>query len=134
MRAVYDTSVLATILSSRDLVLQLQAAVTRGSVQLVTSPFILDELERVLSAKFGLTKQGAKSRARLLARVSEVVQPGTIEQISRDANDDPILATAATGHADCIVTLDDDLLVLKEHRGIQIITPTGFKDALSNSA
>jgi putative PIN family toxin of toxin-antitoxin system len=133
MRVVYDTSVLATIVSRRDLIVQLQAAVTDGSVSLVTSLFIVNELERVLWAKFGMTKQGAKSRARLLARVAEVVHPEPIEQASRDANDDPILATAITGHAAYIVTFDDDLLVLVEHQGIWIVTPDDFHEALARA-
>jgi len=134
MRVVYDTSVLATILSRRDLILQLQAQVLSGNLLLVTSPFILAELERVLSTKFGLTKQGAKSRARLLARVSDIVQPKRVERVSRDTSDDPILATAVTGHAEYIITLDDDLLVLKKHRGILIIAPVEFEAVLSKAA
>ncbi len=123
MRVVYDTSVLATILSRRDLILKLQANVSDESVALVTSPFILNELEKVLSAKFGLTKQGAKSRVRLLARVAAVVRPEHIAPVARDPNDDPILAAAVTGKAICIVTLDNDLLELQQHNNIQIITP-----------
>jgi len=47
MRVVYDTSVLATMLSRRDLILQLQNAMSKGSVTLVVSPYIINELERV---------------------------------------------------------------------------------------
>ena len=116
------------------MVLQLQARVTDRSVVLITSPFIINELERVLATKFGLTKQSAKSRTRLLALVAEVVQPEKIERISRDVNDDPILAAAVTGDAAYIVTLDDDLLALKEHRGILIVVPAEFSEASSSAA
>jgi uncharacterized protein len=126
--------VLATILSRRDLILQLQAQVLSRNLLLVTSLFILAELERVLSTKFGLTKQGAKSRARLLARVSDIVQPKRVERVCRDTNDDSILATAVTGHAEYVITLDDDLLVLKKHRGILIIGPVEFEAVLSKAA
>ena len=128
MRVVYDTSVLATIVSRRDLILLLQADVLTGKVSLVASPFVLDELERVLATKFGLTKQAAKSRARLLARVADVVQPKQIVEVSRDANDDPIIAAALAGGADYVVTLDRDLLDLKQHEGIQIVAPDKFKE------
>lgn len=131
MRVVYDTSVLATIVSRRDLVIQLKADVLTGNVSLVTSPFILDELERVLIAKFGMTKQGARSRVRLLARVAEVVEPRGITQVSRDVNDDPILATALTGQTEYIVTLDQDLLVLMGHEGVRIVTPDDFKEIIA---
>ncbi len=131
MRVVYDTSVLATILSRRDLILQLQETLADGSTVLVTSPYIVNELERVLADKFGLTKQGAKSRARLLARLAHVVQPQPVEQVARDGKDDPILATAITGQAAYIVTLDDDLLVLKDYNGVAIVTPDRLVEILA---
>lgn len=133
MRVVYDTSALVTILSRRDMILKLQLNVSNNRVSLVTSLFIINELEKVLSAKFNLTKQAAKSRSRLLARVSEVVQPKHIGKVSRDENDDYILATALTGHVNYIVSLDEDLLILKEYRGIPIVTPTEFDSILSKT-
>ncbi len=126
MRVVYDTNVLATILSRRSEILRLKQALSSGQVTLVTSLFILTELEAVLTEKFRLTKQGAKSRTHLLERVAEVVEPSPVERIVRDPDDDFIIATAIAGAADYIVTLDNDLLVVKEHEGIRIITPAEF--------
>jgi len=123
MRVVYDTNVLATILASRSEILRLKQVVSTGQLTLITSPFILDELEAVLAEKFRLTKQGAKSRTRLLARVTEVVKPLQVEAVSRDPDDDSILATAVAGKAQYIVTSDKDLLVLQEYKGIKIVTP-----------
>lgn len=124
MRVVYDTNVLATMLSRRDEILRLKQAVASGRVTLVTSLFILNELETVLAEKFGLTKQGAKSRTRLLGHVAEVVKPLRVEKVVRDPDDDFIVATAIAGQAQYIVTLDKDLLELKTHKGISNITPT----------
>ncbi len=128
MRVVYDTSVLATILSRREEILRLQQAVSKGHVKLVTSPFILNELETVLTKKFKLTKQEAKSRIHLLSRVSEVITPQFVEKIVRDINDDAIIATAVAGRADYLVTLDKDMLILKKHKDIIIITLAQFKE------
>jgi hypothetical protein len=128
MRVVYDTSVLATILSRREEILRLQQAVSKGHVKLVTSPFILNELETVLTKKFKLTKQEAKSRTHLLSRVSEVITPQFVEKIVRDINDDAIIATAVAGRADYLVTLDKDMLILKKHKDIIIITLAQFKE------
>lgn len=132
MRVAYDTSVLATIVSRRDLILRLQADVSTGRLVIVSSAFILDELERVLVAKLGLTKQAAKSRVRLLARVAEIVELKNITPVSRDANDDPVIATALAGDAEYIVTFDRDLLVIKQHANVLIVTPDGFKEILSS--
>lgn len=130
MRVVYDTSVLATILSRREEILRLQQAVSKGHVKLVTSPFILNELETVLTKKFKLTKQEAKSRIHLLSRVSEVITPQFVEKIVRDINDDAIIATAVAGRADYLVTLDKDMLILKKHKDIIIITLAQFKELI----
>jgi uncharacterized protein len=127
MRVVYDTNVLATILSSRSEIRKLKIAVLNDQVTPVTSSFILNELETVLVSRFGLTRQGAKARTNLLARVAEVVHPSNIEKIARDPDDDYILATALAGHATYILTHDKDLLVLKEYKGIKILTPVDFQ-------
>ncbi len=44
----------------------------------------------------------------------------------RDPDDDTILALAATGRADVIITEDDDLLVLNPFDGIRILRPREF--------
>lgn len=50
--------------------------------------------------------------------------------ICRDTDDDWVLATAAAGEVDVIVTGDKDLLVLKRFRSIPIVTPRGFLELL----
>jgi uncharacterized protein len=47
------------------------------------------------------------------------------ETACRDADDD-ILAAAVSVGADCILTGDKDLLVLKSFKGINIISPKRF--------
>ena len=44
----------------------------------------------------------------------------------RDQKDDKFLEVAVNGQANCIVTGDDDLLVLDPFEGIPILTPDGF--------
>ena len=50
------------------------------------------------------------------------------EQVTgyRDPDDDKFLELAVNGHADAIISGDDDLLVLDAFRGIPIITPAAF--------
>ena len=43
-------------------------------------------------------------------------------QVSRDADDDAVLACALAARADLIVSGDDDLLVLKDFNGMPIVT------------
>ena len=44
----------------------------------------------------------------------------------RDPDDDKFLELAVNGHADVIISGDDDLLALDTFRGIPIITPAAF--------
>ena len=44
----------------------------------------------------------------------------------RDPDDDMVLETAVAGRADCIVTGDQDLLVLDPFQGIRILVPADF--------
>ena len=44
------------------------------------------------------------------------------QQVSRDADDDAVLACALAAQADLIVSGDADLLVLKQFQGIRIVT------------
>jgi predicted nucleic acid-binding protein len=47
-----------------------------------------------------------------------------------DPDDDKLLETALLGRADCLVTGDQDLLVLGTYQGIPILSPAAFLFAL----
>jgi hypothetical protein len=132
MRVVFDTNVLAPILLRRGEILKLKHRVKNNSIAVITSEFILDELAEVLRLRLGMTKQHAKASSRAFIKISEVVKPIIIEPVTRDPDDDYILATAFAGNADYLVTLDKDLLVLKACKGIKIIKPTELDKILQN--
>ena len=60
------------------------------------------------------------------SRTQIVVPVSLKEPVCRDPDDDVVLATAVAGDVTCIVTGDEDLLVLKEFQGIDIIRPKDF--------
>lgn len=132
MRVVYDTNVLAPILLRRGEVLKLKHHVKNNNVTIIISEFILDELAEVLCLRLGMTKQHAKASSRAFVKISQVVKPTIIESITRDPDDDYILATVVAGNADYIVTLDGDLLILKEYKDIKIIKSTELDRMLQN--
>ena len=54
-----------------------------------------------------------------LVALAHIVKASPLsERVSRDADDDAVLACALAAGADLIVSGDDDLLVLKQYQGI----------------
>jgi len=64
-----------------------------------------------------------------LLKEAELVQVTETINSCRDAKDNKFLELAVAGKASCIVSGDDDLLVLNPFRGIPIITPREFLTA-----
>jgi predicted nucleic acid-binding protein len=62
--------------------------------------------------------------------LAEVVEPIEVPRVCRDPDDDEVLAAAVIGEAAFIVTGDEDLLVLKTHGEIRILTPAEFHRTL----
>lgn len=127
MRILYDTNVLVTMLSRREAVIELKDRVTKADVTHVTSAHILSEVEAVLTERMGLTKRRAKAATRLLARISQIVEPSNLERLSRDPYDDYVIAAAISGRADYLITQDKDLLVLDGKVAVRIITLSDFQ-------
>ncbi len=126
MRILYDTNVLVAMLSRRESILAFKRLIEHDETVHISSDHILSEVEAVLVEKMKLTRQKAKVAARLLERQSVIVHPIKIEKICRDPFDDYVLAAAVAGRADYLVTADKDLLVLKKHRQVVIVTPRKF--------
>ena len=93
----------------------------------MTSRVLLDELAATLNKKklvryvvaTGLTTDQMLTHFKRLAAV--VAARRLDERVSRDADDDAVLACALAARADFIVSGDDDLLVLGSFRGIPIV-------------
>ena len=102
----------------------------RGFLQLVLSDEIIHEYLLVLG-RFRLTDAQMRHWARWFvhpAKTIHLVEPQSVKA-SRDPKDDPFLGAALTGGAACIISRDDDLLVLGEFEGIPILTPAQFMEA-----
>jgi len=129
VRAVIDTNVLLSGFLWRGAPHELLEQVRNGNLTLISSPALLAELADVISRpKFdAILVRSNTSRNRTLDELHqlvEVIEPPPLPQrVCRDADDDAVLATAIAGQADLIVSGDDDLLSLKTHQGIPIITP-----------
>lgn len=134
MRVVFDTNTLiSAALFAQSVPRQaLDRAIIQG--ELLTSESCLAELNQVLHRpKFVryLTPFEADlfiNQYSLRIRLVEVTSSLTD---CRDPKDNKFLEVAFDGQASCIITGDQDLLILNPYRAISIFTPTDFLDWLS---
>jgi putative PIN family toxin of toxin-antitoxin system len=91
-----------------------------GSCTVVTSQPLLDELEHTLRGKFTLGSGGRAFLEQLHLRVRIVEATPRSSPVSRDADDDQVLATAVAAGAAMIVTGDQDLLVIGRDNDISL--------------
>lgn len=133
-RCVFDTNVLiSALLFNHSKPAQAFFAALRTGEVLVSADAIL-ELNDVLGRKKFeryVTEEERERFLRSLLREARLVEIHEEIRACRDPKDDKFLELAVNGEADCIVSGDDDLLMLDPFRGIEIFTPSGFLDALS---
>ncbi len=125
---VLDTNVLVSGLAyPASISGRILAAWRQGSLQVVLSRYILDEMIRVLPRLPRITMTAAEIRdlADSFMFLADIVEPapGT-EEALRDAADQPILATLHAAEANYLVTSDKDLLALAGQ--YPILSPAEF--------
>ncbi|MDK9703449.1 MAG: putative toxin-antitoxin system toxin component, PIN family [Sulfuritalea sp.] len=133
LRVVLDTNVLLSgIAYPASVPGKIMAAWRHGSVDVLLSAYILDELRRVLprlAHRHGLTLAEIDDLVDVLSIQAEVVEPlPGMESDLRHAEDQPVLGTLLaalkTSGADYLVTGDKDLLALAER--YPIVAPAKF--------
>jgi len=125
-RVVADTNIIISSVFWRGHPFEVIKRGVSGKCQLVTSAQILDEVARKLRGKFGFPEEGIQQLMDLLLTHCQVVDPTSTFDVVRDRTDNKIVECAVDGDAEFIVTGDNDLLELKEFRGIRIVTAKAF--------
>ncbi|AEG01728.1 putative toxin-antitoxin system toxin component, PIN family [Methylomonas methanica] len=99
-----------------------------GSLEVILSQYILDELQRVLprlNHRLAWSSHEIRDFVDSLAFLADLVDPlETAEPALRDSADLPVLGTFLAAKANYLVTGDKDLLALSAH--YPIITPANF--------
>jgi putative PIN family toxin of toxin-antitoxin system len=133
LRVVLDTNVLLSgIAYPASVSGKIMAAWRHGSVDVLLSAYILDELRRVLprlAHRHGLTSAEIDDLVDVLSIQAEVIEPlPGVEPELRDVNDQPVLSTLLaaleTSGADYLITGDKDLLALATR--YPIVDPAKF--------
>ncbi len=126
MRILLDTNVPIAAFISRGACNDLLEHCVRHHT-LLSPDFLLDEHEEKLTGKLGFSNHDAREVPGLLRGRVELVNPKRLAKpVCRDPDDDHVPAAAHAGKCDCIVTGDQDLLVLRRFRDIPILTPGEF--------
>lgn len=128
MKVVLDTNVfIAEALGGEFAEDIIDMIVTTSGMNLVTSEGILLEIQQKLQGKFNWQQDDIDLYLGRIRKIAEVVEISeSIIVVERDPKDNKILECAAAGNADLIVTIDQDLIKLKNFRGIAIIHPKTF--------
>jgi uncharacterized protein len=129
MRLVLDTNVLLAALLVPGTCRELVRKRCHGH-ELCASSAMLDELAEKIRTKLGEAPEDVPLFVAYQQRVQKVVAPALPAKVSRDPDDDAILAAAVAARAVAIVTGDKDLLVLGKYEGIPILTPRQLLDLL----
>jgi putative PIN family toxin of toxin-antitoxin system len=125
VRAVLDTNILvSSILSPSGSAGAVLSLALQSEIVVLCSAVLLAEFEEVLG-RFMTSAEAADARG-ALEELSYLVEPRRVAAVSRDPDDDHVLAAAVAGKAEYIVTRDKDLLVMGSYTGIEIVEPGPF--------
>jgi uncharacterized protein len=138
LRTVIDTNTWVSGLIWSGAPRALIQRVVEGEMRGITSSTLAREFERVLHyprIEKALVKRGlvATVLSTQFALLNDLVEAAPITQrVSRDPDDDAVLACALAAKADLIVSGDQDLLVLQAFEGIPIVTAAQALERLPN--
>lgn len=91
------------------------------------SQWVLDELYEKLVKKFRFPKAKVDQIINFIRKNAEMLTYTPLSTpVCRDPDDDQVLASAVSGNVDCLISGDEDLLVLKNFQGLPIIRPGDF--------
>lgn len=127
-RWVVDTNVLVSAFLWQGTPGRVIELAGENEIRLFTSRALLDELAATLAKKklikhVAATGLTAQQMLALYRRLTTLVSARRLaQQVSRDADDDAVLACALAARADLVISGDDDLLSLASFRGIPIVT------------
>lgn len=133
MKVVFDTNVFIAAALKGGFTEELIELSNEGQISLITSEEILKELRQKLLSKFDRTEEKVDffiDQIRKTTKVAEITEK--VNVVHRDPEDNKILECAVSGNADIIVTADQDLIKLKEFKGIAIIHPKTLAYAFPN--
>ena len=132
IKACIDTNVWLSGIVFAGVPAEIVQLAMKQKFQVVTSNFILEEVERNLVQKFDVPTKKAKNLIYRISQIADVYQPkGTVSVIPNGNPDNFVLETAWIGRAKYLVTGDrGHLLPIKIFRNTKIVNPSYFLGVL----
>lgn len=135
IRVLFDTNVfVAALISDAGAPAELIALWQRGEFDIVVSPLLLAELERVLRRprlRRWIAKEDVRQLLEILGRSCPLVaDPPKAASVCRDPHDDYLFAVALAGRCQAVVSGDDDLLSVASPP-VPVVSPRAMVDLLA---
>ena len=130
LRVVVDANIwISALLNSRK-ALAVVSLLEHDQFELICADALIDELADVLTRPKFSSRINHSRRETLFELIREkarfVALPEVIDEICRDPKDDVYIVCAVVAQAEYLVSGDKDLLVLREHEGVKIVSLITF--------
>lgn len=126
MRVFFDTNILIAAFISHGACHEIFEHCISAHTSCV-SETVVREFREKLAGKLKFPRSEVSGAVKFIREHLTVLKdPKDYERICRDPRDDVILAAAVAGGVDCMVTGDEDILVLRKFKGVPIIKPADF--------
>lgn len=123
IRVVADTNVLISAVMFGGLPDTFLKQALLGSVSLITSDVLLNELDEKLQLKFQVSAEDSRVIRAKLESVAELITPvNSLCVVADDPDDNRVLECAVEGSANFVVSGDRHLLRLVSYESIPIVT------------
>jgi len=123
---VIDTNVVVSALNFGGNPKAVLELARKNRIHNITTPFILNEVEKVLLRKFGWQMEVTREVLNDFRGFSHVVDPPETIEVITYPPDNRILEGAVAGGADYLISGDHHLTDLKTYGRIKIVTPAEF--------
>jgi uncharacterized protein len=127
MKVFFDTNVYVAEALLGDAAARMLEATSRASWRIFISPYVLDEIERIMVERLDASRRFALLTSKRARRRAILVEPApSRHRVPGDPDDSPILQAALAAGADFLVTNDAVLLSLSPYEGLRILSMSNY--------
>jgi putative PIN family toxin of toxin-antitoxin system len=131
MKVFFDTNVYVAEALLGGAAERMLEATSKASWRIFSSRYVLEETERVISERLGLSRRLAHLTRKRVRRRATLVDPApSRHRVPADPDDSPILRAALAASVDFLVTNDPDLLELSPYEGIRVVSMSDYRGLL----